>query len=176
MQRAGRRVPLLGALIAAGLIVAAAAIIGWWPGRAELPSPGGRAPGFALATVAGGRTVALEEYRGQPVIVNFWATWCPPCVKELPVLEQVAEQGQIAVLAVNVGDGREQVQAFTRQHGLNMTVLLDQQGEVAGAYGMRGLPETFFIDDDGVIRHIERGALTEGELAAILRRLGWKGA
>jgi cytochrome c biogenesis protein CcmG, thiol:disulfide interchange protein DsbE len=119
-------------------------------GRAEL---GSVAPDFALESLAGGQ-VRLSDYRGTPVVVSFIASWCNPCEKELPLLEKTrnADREAFAVLAVTYRDLRGDTEDFVDRLGVTFPALFDGEGDVARAYGVRAIPQTFFIDADGVIR------------------------
>ncbi len=96
----------------------------------------------------------LSDYKGQPVIVNFWATWCPPCREELPSMnlgwKKIKNQG-IIMLAINVGEDEDTIFTFTGDYPIDFTVLLDQTGEVTDQWPMKGLPTTFIIDTQGRI-------------------------
>ena len=119
------------------------------------PAEGELAPDFALAS-PGGERVALSDFRGKTVILNFWATWCTPCRKEMPDLQAVwEERGEgrdLVVLAVDVGESADAVTDFMESLGLTFPVVLDADGAVADHYGLPGLPSTFFIDAGGVLR------------------------
>ena len=113
------------------------------------------APDFRLET-PGGELVSLSDFRGQVVVLNFWATWCTPCRAEMPEFQALWEehqvQGDVVVLAVNLQEGREQVNGFIEDFGLTFPVVLDASGEVLDQYGLPGLPGTFFIDASGVLQ------------------------
>jgi len=112
-----------------------------------------------------GDPVRLEDFRGKPVLVNFWAVWCPPCREEMPLLARLArERHDVAVLTVEVGDTGREVAAFLDANGLTLPVALDIQGTVAARYGVHGLPTTFFLDAQGAVRRIRIGALDEDAL------------
>jgi len=101
-----------------------------------------------------GITHQLSEYRGQPVIINFWATWCPPCREELPSMNRGWDKikfENITMLAINVGEDSDTIFTFTGDYPINFTILLDQTGQVAGQWPIKGLPTTFVIDPDGRI-------------------------
>ena len=120
------------------------------------PSAGQPAPDFVLAEHGTGRLVRLSDYRGKVVVLNFWATWCPPCVAEMPELQRLhaahEATGDLVVLAVDVEEPAAAVEEFKRERSLTMPVLSDRTGEVRRHYGLPGLPGTFFIDRDGVVR------------------------
>ncbi|MEK9951787.1 MAG: TlpA disulfide reductase family protein [Curvibacter sp.] len=109
-----------------------------------------------------GRTWTLERVRGRAVVLNFWATWCPPCRAEMPSLQQLAEiygPERLQVLALNVGEGPRRIAQYLQSSGLELTVLLDPKSEHARAWGARVLPTTILIDAGGRPRRRVRGEL-----------------
>ncbi len=134
------------------------------------PAVGHPAPDFTVTDIAGQR-FQLSALRGKPVVLNFWATWCPPCKAELPELQAGSQRlaGQVTVVGLNQGESAETVRSFAQQIGLTYPIPLDERMDVSGAYGVRSLPTTFFIDRSGVIRDIQLGALTEATFAQHLR-------
>ncbi len=127
------------------------------------PSPrqGFSAPDFTLETLDGGQ-ITLSDLRGQVVLINFWATWCPPCRAEMPALERVYRSFKpmgLEVLAVNLTDQDDEVAVsrFIQELGLTFPILLDRRGEASKRYLLRGLPSTFFVDRQGVIRSVVVG-------------------
>lgn len=143
------------------------------------PGPGQAAPDFVLEEQGTGRLVRLSEFRGKVVVLNFWATWCPPCIAEMPDLQalHVAHAGadDLVVLAVNVEEPPEAVEEFRQQRPLSMPVLSDRSGEVRRHYGLPGLPGTFFIDRDGVVRAKTLGPVTGQPLTEGLAAVGGRG-
>jgi cytochrome c biogenesis protein CcmG, thiol:disulfide interchange protein DsbE len=134
---------------------------------------GALAPDFSWISPAGD-TLRLSALRGRLVILNFWATWCVPCRTEMPALDQVAaEQPEVAVLALDLQEDAHTVRQFVDGLGLRALVpILDPDGAVVRGYGVVGLPTTFFVDRDGVIRHVETGgALTAEHLRTDLLQL-----
>ncbi len=110
--------------------------------------------------------VSLSDLRGEPVILNFWATWCGPCVYEMPYLQEVYEEWSdkgLVLLAINIRGTSSQVEEFLRSHGLSLPVLLDSQGAVAARYNIRAYPTTFFIDKEGTIQAVRVGAFPNKE-------------
>lgn len=111
------------------------------------------APNFTLQDMDGVEH-QLSDYRGQPVIINFWATWCPPCRAEMPSMERawdkIKDQG-VAMLAIDVGEDEDTIFTFLGDYPANFTVLLDQSGTVSEQWPMRGLPTTFIISPEGKI-------------------------
>lgn len=128
-----------------------------------IPSPreGFLAPDFTLETLEG-ETIALSDLRGQAVVLNLWASWCPPCRAEMPALQASYEQdgpNGLVVLAVNTTfqDSEAEAAAFVEQRGLTFPIALDRDGIVTRLYLLRALPSTFFIDPEGVITEVVIG-------------------
>jgi thiol-disulfide isomerase/thioredoxin len=131
------------------------------------------APDFTLTTLAN-EPVTLKALHGKPVVLNFWATWCPPCREELPVLEAGYSRHQAGIhfLAISSGEDQVTVQEFVKEKTMILPVLLDPEKSVSGdLYYVIGLPTTIFIDAEGLIvkRHI--GSLDEATLEKYLAEL-----
>jgi cytochrome oxidase Cu insertion factor (SCO1/SenC/PrrC family) len=110
---------------------------------------GGEAPPFSLATLDG-RQVGLQSLRGRPVLINFWASWCAPCRREMPLIQQTAAQHpKLAVLLVDERDDQGAAKSFVEQLHIRSTVLFDGDGAVGDRYSISGLPTTFFVRADG---------------------------
>lgn len=128
------------------------------------PRQGQLAPNFEASDLSG-RRFQLSEYRGHPTLVNFWASWCIACKKELPAIQAVAKEHEVRglrVLAVNMGDDPEAARRSLEARGVSaLAVALDLKAKVADAYGVRGLPVTFFVDPDGVIRRVRFGEMSQ---------------
>ncbi len=133
------------------------------------PRAGDLAPDFSLTTI-GGAMVQLSDLRGQPVLLNFWATWCSPCREELTMLQAVYDDG-LAVLGIAVREPRESVVTFATDLGLELPLLLDEDGESSDAYQVRGLPTTLFVDGKGVIAARHVGPLDQEVLDSYLSSL-----
>ena len=100
------------------------------------------------------KTVNLQDYRGRFVLLNFWATWCSPCLKEMPDLENAYnEMGQekLVVLAVGMGESVEKIKAFFNKYGFTFPLLADNRMKITKLYGVRNIPVTYLIDPDGVV-------------------------
>jgi peroxiredoxin len=113
------------------------------------------APEFALKG-EDGRTYRLADYRGKVVVLNFWATWCPPCRYEMPSMEHAHEKlkgENIVILAINVGEDANTIFAFTGQYPVSFPLPLDVDGSVTRKYPIVGLPTTFIIDSQGNVTH-----------------------
>src|SRR5207244_5875493 len=109
---------------------------------------GAPAPQIALPVVGGG-TSDLTSDRGKVVLVNFWATWCEPCRSEMPALQQLANQlddQPFRLYSVDVQEDTKAIDAFKQQYALTLYALIDEDGAVSRAYGVRGIPSTFLID------------------------------
>lgn len=124
------------------------------------PKLGEPAPGFQLLDPRG-QIIRLEDFRGRPVLINFWATWCVPCRKETPDLVALqTEWGDaVQILGVNYYEPATVAQGFVDDFSVNYPTPLDSYGEVTDSYKLRGLPETFFLDEQGIIRDHRIGQL-----------------
>jgi peroxiredoxin len=138
-------------------------------GKIPAPQAGFLAPDFELKSLAGER-VKLSDLRGQAVLVNLWATWCPPCREEMLTLEKMyneyKDQGFV-VLGVDMTyqDDTQAVGPFVEKYGLTFPILLDETGEVGNAYQMKSLPSSFFINRDGIVTEVVIGGpMTEALL------------
>jgi peroxiredoxin len=145
-------------------------------GRLPGPHPGFAAPDLELRTLDG-EPLRLSELRGQVVIVNLWASWCPPCRAEMPALQKLhvslKDQG-LVVLGVNATnqDTEAAARAFAEAQGLTFPVVLDVDGEASRAYALQALPSTFIVDRRGVIREaLIGGPVREGTLRSLLMPL-----
>ncbi len=130
------------------------------------PTRGVEAPDFVFVA-EDGTEYHLRDFRGRPVVLNFWATWCPPCRAEMPALDAAYTAGKdhgLLILAVNQMEDREQVRKFREVMGLHLPMVLDLQGVVGRAYLVRGLPTSFFVDENGVVALRWTGMLTEEAL------------
>lgn len=139
------------------------------------PQVGYLAPDFTLTDLEG-KTVRLSDLRGQPVYLNFWATWCPPCREEMPDIQQVfTEKGQqVRFLAVNLTGTEKSVQGvreFLSAGGYTFPVLLDEDNAVAEQYQVRAIPTSIFIDAAGVITYRYSGAMNKEKLEAALDKV-----
>lgn len=122
---------------------------------------GGEAPALELSD-ADGKRHRLSDYRGQVVLVNFWATWCAPCREEMPSMEALRgslEKRPFVILAVNVGEGARVARGFADKLSLHFPVLLDRDTKTTKAWGARILPASFVVGPDGAIRYSHLGAI-----------------
>lgn len=155
--------------IAITLALVAVLFVGLGKDPAEIKSPliGKPAPEFALKAVGSGQTIDIAALRGKPVVLNFWATWCAPCYQEHPVLVQNAKViPQVQFIGVVFNDTEDKINAFLRERGSAYPTLLDEQGKTAIAYGVGGVPETYFLNRQGVIVAKFTGPMTTEILQA----------
>ncbi len=155
-------------------------------GGATAQGVGEVAPDFTLQDSTG-KTVTLDEFAGKPLLLNFWATWCPPCQEELPLFQTLKEQTpELQVLLVNAGEGRGEVVRYLEANALNLNtavniavnpaaerpVATEDTLEVAKRYRVRGMPTTFFIGADGIVESFYVGEIPAAVLAERLAQIG----
>lgn len=139
----------------------------------ELDAGGESAPEFTLALIGGG-SIGSEELRGRLVMMDFWASWCPPCREEAPVLAQVYEEYRdrgVEFVGVNLWDNAGDADVFVQQQGHEYPNGVDAGGKIAISYGVRGIPEKFFIDREGRIVRKFSGPMTADRLRTILESM-----
>jgi cytochrome c biogenesis protein CcmG, thiol:disulfide interchange protein DsbE len=178
--RSGRLLILVVLVVVAVVLPAGAALLG--RGQATRPEPltppssistaakayppGTPAPALRLRGLDG-RPVDLAALRGRPVVVNFWATWCEPCVREFPLLRQAAtthRPDRLAVVGVLTNDRPAAARAFVRRHHATWPVGVDPNATTAGRWGAVGLPHTYFVRPDGTLASHQLGELTRDAL------------
>jgi cytochrome c biogenesis protein CcmG/thiol:disulfide interchange protein DsbE len=142
-----------------------------WTRLAVGPRVGQEAPEFTLAGLDG-ITYTLAAYRGKAVLVNFWASWCPPCREEWPeylAFEEGYTATDVVVLSVNVAEPAEVVRQFVGDGPVLFPILLDGEGSVRRSYQVLGLPTTFLIDPQGIVRQVVPGNLDRATLERLVR-------
>lgn len=184
----GRRTVLLGLTVAVAVVVGAVAASVAGPGPSlpvrsgagqsaiapldARPAPTDRMPlpDAPLAGFAEGRDISLADYRGAPLVVNLWATWCAPCVEEMPALQEVARagEGQVAFLGVDVNDDAAKAEAFVERLGIGYDLAADPREEFARAVEAFGMPTTLFVGPTGTIVYRHTGPLDAAQLRALL--------
>lgn len=120
-----------------------------------------KAPDFALKTLDG-KQVKLSDYKGKRVIINFWATWCPPCRAEMPDLKKINEKEDVEVLGVDMYDSeknKEEVENFVNKKKIDFPILMDEDSSIQSMYQVQAYPTSYMIDSDGKIQFIAIGAM-----------------
>jgi peroxiredoxin len=138
------------------------------------PKVGQPAPDFALRDL-NGQIRRLSDFRGQVVFINFWATWCPPCRRELPEIQAVYDDKKdegLTVLEVDYQESTAAVKDYWSEQGLTMPVLLDSSGDVVDQYRLVGLPDSFFVDRDGILRETHFGGISQEDMLQKLEKAG----
>ena len=157
------------------LALTSVALLGLYGMASRLPLVGGPAPEITLKDLQG-QEIKLSDLRGKVVLLNFWATWCKPCKDEMPAMQASYDKlrGQgLVVLAVNELEDTEKVIEHVRKHGHTFPVVMDHDNHVANRYGVLGLPASFLVDRQGIVREKIMGSLlTEERIADLVRRYG----
>jgi cytochrome c biogenesis protein CcmG/thiol:disulfide interchange protein DsbE len=148
-----RTVLAVGTILTAALVGVLYFALGKDPQAIDSPLVGHSAPDFTLKAVGTGESLNLSRYRGKPVVLNFWATWCRPCWEEHPVLTENAQTmgDRVQFVGVVFQDDEKKITDFLQQRGWAYPTLVDDRGKTAIAYGVGGVPETFFLDKHGTI-------------------------
>jgi cytochrome c biogenesis protein CcmG, thiol:disulfide interchange protein DsbE len=164
-----------------GVVIATAAR----PSQPDLasapPLPGGyfsrehgqQAPSWQLPDLSRpSQTISPAQFRGRPLVINFWASWCPPCRQEMPVLERAARQlrGRVSFAGLDTQDEQGAALAFARQTGVTYPLAIDN-AQVYASYGVAGLPVTFFVTADGAVVGRQIGGMTQSGLDTLVREV-----
>lgn len=134
---------------------------------ADKPAPGSAAPDFTARYLDDSGSLTLSSLEGRPVLLNFWASWCPPCKDETPLLQQASEDyaGEVAFVGIDTRDSRTDALQFVEQYGVTYPQVFDEGEQLYTRYGLTGQPESFFIDQNGiVIRHVPGGLVRKSDL------------
>ena len=140
---------------------------------ASPPLVGGPAPTFKLEAVDG-QIMSMTDFKGDFVVLNFWATWCVPCVKEMPELQKAHQSlnPKVKIIGINLAESKEKVEEYLRDKGYSFPILLDGYGNVSQEYEVLHLPVTYFITPDGVIREkVFGGGVTRKMIEAKINQL-----
>ena len=160
-------------LLAAIVLMASACKTSPNEGARVAPEIGAIAPTFTLQNTQGAE-IDLADHRGQVVLINFWATWCPPCRQEMPGIQAMfeAHRGDLAVLAIDNDEPLPLVLEFQDEFGLTFDILLDPAARVQTQYRIRSYPTSLFVDENGIIKFIHVGLMTESQLGDYLSQMG----
>lgn len=168
----GRTIALVVGIILVGGILLIS-LLGLRQANTPRPEVGRPAPSFSLPLFDGGH-IALADLKGKPVVVNFWASWCVPCVDEAPQLEQAwrayKERG-VGFLGIDYVDTEPKAREFMEKHGITYPNGPDLGSRISQEYRIKGVPETFVIDKDGIVRFVKIGPTTADELRSVLEPL-----
>ena len=148
---------ILSILLTLGLFITSCAT-----GAKTTARVGEPAPDFKLKSLEG-QSVSLNDFKGKPILINFWSTRCDPCVYEMPYLQEVYDEWSgkgLTLLAINMGESSSEVGVFMRDLNLSLPVLLDTELKAAQKYNIIAIPTTFFIDKDGIIQEKIIGAFS----------------
>ena len=134
---------------------------------------GSPVPEFALVAL-NGQQVKINELRGYPIMINFWASWCGPCVAEMPLIQDRYDQygSRLVILAINADEPRSDVLDFVNDNGLTFSILLDPNGSVQSLYHIRAYPTSFFVDAEGILQAEHIGTLSATQIDQYLGMIG----
>lgn len=140
---------------------------------ANRPKVGSPVPAFSLPSTSGNQ-ISVEQLKGKALIINFWATWCGPCLVEMPLLQTVSERhkNDLIVLAINIEEPISTIKPFVEKNQLTFPVLVDIEGKIANTFGIFAYPASFFVDKQGIIRSQQFGQLNETLLRKNLATIG----
>lgn len=164
---------LKGALIALALAVAGVLAVSVVQILRQNSDSIYQVPHFQFETMDG-KTYDSETLKGQPYLVNFWASWCEPCEEEIPELVRVYEkykEQDLLILGVGVQDSEKNLRAFADKYGITFPIGLDEKGILSGLFGLTGVPETYFVSREGEVVFTYKGPLTEELLEAGLEKV-----
>ncbi|TAK36857.1 MAG: TlpA family protein disulfide reductase [Chloroflexota bacterium] len=185
VQPRSSRLRDIGVALVIGLVVVGVVFALNWQGEDKSGGVTGRSLGAGGAapqvgksaadfTVAGvdGRPLHLSDFKGRPVWLNFWATWCPPCRAEMPDIVAVYDEEQskdLVILAVSIGEDADTVRQYVEKAGMKFTVGVDGRQSIADMYRVSGIPTHIFIDRDGIVRDVQVGGMSR---SLMKQRLG----
>lgn len=166
-------VVLVGLLVAIATVVGARAVASGEGSDFHVVRLRAAAPAFDLADLRDTRSrIALWRFRGAPLVVNFWASWCVPCRREMKAFESIHRRlrGRVAIIGINTNDQRTAALAFAKRAGTGYPLAFDPDGAVALRYGVPGLPTTVFIDANGIMRERRLGEIARDDLERTIKK------
>jgi thiol-disulfide isomerase/thioredoxin len=125
-------------------------------------------PNFTFDTLDGNQ-ISLEDYDGKIILLNFWATWCPYCVQEMPDLEDIDKEEDVVVLAINSGEAKSTIQNYVDENGLDLKIVVDEEGYFSRKFYVNSLPTTYFINEEGILLGSMPGMMTAEQIQTIIQ-------
>ena len=132
-------------------------------------SVGDTVPSFKARTIDGSKSVTLEDYRGKVVLLDFWASWCPPCLKSLPKYNDLRREigtADFEIVAINVDENTNDAKKFLQKHPVSYPVAKDPKGILPGVFGVKAMPTSYLIDKNGVVQYVH-AAFKDGDMEKI---------
>lgn len=129
-------------------------------------SVGETVPSFKARTIDGSKSLALEDYRGKVVLLDFWASWCPPCLKSLPKYNDLRREigtANFEIVAINVDENTNDARKFLQKHPVSYPIAKDPKGILPGVFGVKAMPTSYLIDQNGVVQYVH-AAFKEGDI------------
>ena len=129
-------------------------------------SVGDTVPSFKARTIDGSKSVAVEDYRGKVILIDFWASWCPPCLKSLPKYNDLRREigtDDFEIVAVNVDENTEDAKKFLAKHPVSYPIAKDPKGILPGVFGVKAMPTSYLVDKNGVVKYVH-AAFKEGDI------------
>ena len=138
----------------------------FFPLSAFAISVGDTVPSFKARSIDGTKSVAVEDFRGKVVLIDFWASWCPPCLKSLPKYNELRREigtSDFEIVAVNVDENTEDAKKFLAKHPVSYPIAKDPKGVLPGVFGVKAMPTSYLIDKNGVVKYVH-AAFKEGDI------------
>jgi peroxiredoxin len=129
-------------------------------------SVGDTVPSFKARTIDGDKSLALEDYRGKVVLIDFWASWCPPCLKSFPKYDALRNElgtKDFEIVAINVDENTDDARSFLAKHPVGFPIAKDPKGVLPGVFGVKAMPTSYLIDQNGVVKYVH-AAFKEGDI------------
>jgi len=136
-------------------------------------SVGDTVPSFKARTIDGSKSVALEDYRGKVVLVDFWASWCPPCLKSLPKYDDLRRElgtSDFEIVAINVDENTDDAKKFLAKHPVSYPIAKDPKGVLPGVFGVKAMPTSYIVDQNGVVQYVH-AAFKDGDIEKLKAKI-----